>query len=264
VRWAWVVCALVGCGRFAFDTRGDAAGSAAGSDAPRGDAPIDSPLTADAFDEAAACTGFAMCDSFEAPSIAPAWTAGVGVSLDTTRAHRGTQSIHVHVPQIPANSSGYAQIGESQTLATLSADLWVRAWFFLPALPAPTNRMELISIEQNGGGLGDYLFALATDARIYSQFDGMITMTPSPPPTNTWVCAVFHVVRSATSGQLDLAGDLGTLSLPGTITDDSGKPLHDLWLGIGFASGNVNATQPAIDVWLDDVIVNSAPVTCAE
>ena len=45
---------------------------------------------------------------------------------------------------------------------------------------------------------------------------------------------------------------------------DGTPPLHDMDFGIGFAGTNVNGAQPAIDVWIDDVIVNNTPITCAD
>jgi hypothetical protein len=32
--------------------------------------------------------------------------------------------------------------------------------------------------------------------------------------------------------------------------------------GIGYAPTNVMTTQPAMDMWMDDLIVSPSPVTC--
>ncbi|MDB4964246.1 MAG: hypothetical protein JWP01_4245 [Myxococcales bacterium] len=34
--------------------------------------------------------------------------------------------------------------------------------------------------------------------------------------------------------------------------------------GIGFAGSNTPVAQPALDLWIDDVIVDPDPVTCAD
>jgi hypothetical protein len=48
------------------------------------------------------------------------------------------------------------------------------------------------------------------------------------------------------------------------MTDSTAAPLKTVALGIGFAATNVNDAQPAIDMWIDDVIVHHAPVTCSD
>jgi hypothetical protein len=48
-----------------------------------------------------------------------------------------------------------------------------------------------------------------------------------------------------------------------TRTDDANRVTSQAF-GINFASDNVNVPQPDIDLWVDDVIVHSSPVTCAD
>lgn len=58
-------------------------------------------------------------------------------------------------------------------------------------------------------------------------------------------------------------GPCPALSLPSVITD--GTPLlSEMALGIGFSGTNVSVAQPLLDVWVDDVIVNNAPVACTD
>jgi hypothetical protein len=72
-------------------------------------------------------------------------------------------------------------------------------------------------------------------------------------------------VRSTTTtGSLTSSGDLAALTLPGVKTDSSTSPMTNLFLGMGFSSSNVPVAQPALDLWIDDVIVDAAPVTCAD
>ena len=55
-----------------------------------------------------------------------------------------------------------------------------------------------------------------------------------------------------------------SLTLPGVTTDSSATPIQDIGLGIGFAGTNVFNPQPALDLWFDDVIVDTQPLTCAD
>jgi hypothetical protein len=267
VRWVLAACALAGCGRYAFDRTPDAR-AAAGSDATPIDA-ADATMMPDAFDEAAACAGFALCDSFEASVLASVWTPDGTLSLDTTHAHRGAQSVHAHVPALGTGVAGFSQLDETQTLSGLNvpSTFYVRAWFFLSALPAGNNRMEAISIvSATPSTIGDYTFIHASDTVIYTQADAQNALAGVPPPTNTWFCVVFRVTRGpASDGTLALTSDvIPSLTLPGVITDSNATPIENIGLGIGFAGTNVFDPQPALDLWLDDVIVDPQPLTCAD
>jgi len=76
---------------------------------------------------------------------------------------------------------------------------------------------------------------------------------------------VWKVVRATTAtGTLEMSTDtFPTVTLANHITD-SAPPIRDLAFGIGFAGSNVNDPQPAFDLWIDDLITDSAPVTCAD
>ena len=272
VRWVLAACALAGCGRYAFDRSPDA--RAAGSDAaqPHDAAPHDADdatVMPDAFDETAACAGFALCDSFEGSGFSPVWTADTGLTLDSTHAHRGLQSVHAHVPALATGVTGFSQLDETRTLggASVPPTFYVRAWLFLSALPAGNNRMEAISVvSATPSSIGDYTFIHSNDTVIYTQADTQNALAGVPPPTNTWFCVVFRVTRGTSSnGSLAFTSDvLPSLTLPGCTTDSNATPIQHIGLGIGFAGTNVFNPQPALDLWLDDVIVDTQPLTCAD
>ena len=257
---------LAGCGRFGFGQ--SAADAPATGDVATGDVAHDTtPPTADAFDQAAACTGFAVCDSFESPVFASVWTPDARVSLDTTHVHRGQQAVHAAMPPLAVGQKGYAQIAETVTVSGVSAPptFYVRAWLYLSSLPAGMNHLELISNE-GGGTTGDYTFAFSNDTKIYTQADGQVDAAGMPPPTNTWFCVIMKVTRGAAStGSVALTSDvLPSLSLPSATTDSSANPLSRVAVGLGLAATNVVNAQPAIDMWIDDVIVDPNMPTCAQ
>jgi hypothetical protein len=221
----------------------------------------------DAPNDTLSCTAkFDLCDGFEAPDIDTSlWSPSPGVVRDTTRAHRGAASLHVSVAALTTGRGGGATVTETRTFASAASTLWVRAWFWMASLPADMNAMELTSVEQTMGGEGDYLFARSNNTQVYSDFDFQITGTGVAPPTDGWFCVVWTITRSTTNtGALDLSSDvLPTISLHGTITDAQ-SPIGRLRLGLNFASTNVKVDQPAIEAWVDDVIVDPRPVTCAD
>ena len=262
---AVVLLIVVGACRWAFD------------DQPRGDGSIVDGVAGDGAsdgasdgstsgDAANACAGFDVCDGFEAATLDPStWTADPGITIDTTHAHRGTRSVHVHTNAFSANTSSYTNMWESKTIMT-STTFWVRGWFWLSALPASGNGLELITAERPGNN-GDYVFVFSNATHIYAQYgSGSSDITMTAVPVGSWFCVVWKVVRSTTTtGSLELTSDtLPQLSLPNVQTDSATLPMTILVFGMGFADSNTPSAQPAIDLWIDDIIAHDAPVTCAD
>ncbi len=214
------------------------------------------------------CAGFDLCDEFEAGSINTAlWTKDPSVTIDTARAHRGDASVHIHTDALTAGNGDYEVLSETRTLAGAAAPttFWVRGWFLIPALPSGPNALELISADQSGAPrLGDFVFLHSDSTSVYSQFGNDILDVTSPP-TNRWFCLVWRVVRgTGTTGLLEVTSDVvPTATLP-NITTDGAPPISIIAIGLGWAPSNVTVNQPAFDLWVDDVIVHSAPVTCAD
>ena len=254
--WAVIAALAAGCGRFGFS------GHEPLGDGATGDGRwIDAGVVVDGSPDAPTyvCTGSELCEGFE--SGLGAWMADPMVTIDTTRAHRGAQSVHVHSPAFAANTGSYQSLFESQTVTANINPFYVRAWLWLSALPATNNAMELITAERPGSA-GDYVFVRNTRTSVYSQFDTTVMNTTTLIPTGGWFCLVWKVTRdSGTAGRLDLTGDV-TVSLVGSQTDSSTQPMQYVTIGIGYSSTNVATNQPTQDVWIDDVIVSGTAVTC--
>ena len=129
--------------------------------------------------------------------------------------------------------------------------------------PVATNGLELLSSEQQVTPfIGDYVFVHRADTQVYSDFDHSVAMTTTTPPQDTWFCLVWQVVPStSTTGSLALSSDLFASIGTDAITDGA-SPIETVSLGPDFERVNVDVAQDPIEVWLDDVIVHSAPVTC--
>jgi hypothetical protein len=250
-RVAWIAV-LSACGRIDFAAR-------AGLDAstPGGDSGDAAPACAPAWE---------LCDGFEGGAIDPMWRVGAGVTLDTSVAHRGSNSVHMRSAALGAGAMGYYTIDEQRTLPLADPTFYVRAWVRLGTRPAVPNAMELIAAQQTGGAaFGDFVFVQSASMTTYSQFNGQETATVTMPPTGTWFCLVWKVTRTTTTGgRLDLSSDaLDTIALTNAPTDGT-PPIDDLAFGIGFATANVIQAQPVVDVWFDDLIVDASPLTCAD
>jgi hypothetical protein len=277
VRAVLVIVAVAGCGRFGFNA-GRASDAPEPGDGPFRDGPIadtsagdgrPADAAIDAFDQAAACTGFAICDSFESPAFSNTWTATAGVTLDSTHVHRGTQAVHVHNPARASGTGSYNQLGETATFsgASVPTTFYVRGWFYMTSLPAGTNHLEIISLEAAmSSSLGDYTFVYSDDTALYTDSDMHVNQVGMAPPLNTWFCIVMRITRGTSSnGSLGLTSDvLPATMLPSSTTEATVNPLHSVALGLGMSGTNTDVAQPAMDMWVDDVIVDPNPPTCAD
>lgn len=263
MRLARACVLLAGCGRFGFGTLG--AGDSQIGDVGTGSDAIRDTAGDVSGDAAPAClASYELCDGFETDLNTQIWTAQAGVTVDGTVAHRGTRSVHAHIDATASGTQVYAMLYQTKTLPLGDQIVYVRAYFRLSALPATNNHMEAITVIQSGGGAGDYLFVQPDALYVYSQFSLAVMNNGTLPPVGSWFCALWTLDRSTTSsGSITLAGDEPGTSLTATQTD--GVPsVDEMAFGIGFSANNVKTAQPALDVWVDDIIVSNAPVTCAD
>lgn len=203
-----------------------------------------------------------LCDDFEGGALNARWQASAGLSIDSSRAHRGVSSLHAHTGALAVGDGDDSLIWESTLLPLGDPMLYVRVWIQLDEMPA--NNMALIGAVQTVGiqeQIG--VFIVPTGMTVYSQFEERSRETPGPPPLSQWLCLQWTITRSLTDGSLVLAGDAGGAMLSNVQTEGNAG-LVDFQIGIAFADSSVDDPQPPMDVWLDDLVVSTAPVTCAE
>lgn len=248
-RWLAIAAICAGCGRFGFGTEID--GGHLGSDSGSG--------SGDAAGQPS-CEGFDICDQFEDSVLSSVWET-FGDVTHSTLAHRGTGSVHFAVPAVAAGGMAGALIRENMTLGAGTPAFWVRVWVRFGALADVQNHLELLSADEfTDGGLGDYLFTEADSTDLYSQFDNHTAYLPIAIPLDTWTCLIWHVAPD--DGDMSLNGDLGSSSFSG-VTNGT-PPVSVIEIGPNLDPTNVMVDQPAFEVWLDDVIVHHAAVTCAD
>jgi hypothetical protein len=203
----------------------------------------------------------ALCEDFEAPTLDPRWFSSGNVSLDTTVAHRGSRSLKLHVDALTPLASGGAFIRDTALLPAIGNTVWVRAFFRVSALPVGGDNMQILALEQATGNIdGDYLFLRGNGASIYSQFANQSANGNPGVQTNVWFCAIWQVVLATTAtGSMAMSGDLPARSLSNLATQ--GTPaVTRLELGPWFSSTATG--QLAMDVWLDDLLVDASPLDC--
>jgi hypothetical protein len=213
--------------------------------------------------EPACLASYAICDGFEGSELDPVWTVSSGATLDATVAHRGVQSLHVHTDAIAENDGVNLGVVESSTFGDAVEPLYIRAFVRLGS--TPVDHMGVIEVSQTSTAAPDTdgVFETATGLVVYSQFTNTSADTMFQPTLDAWTCLVFEIFRASDdTGKLALTGD-GSGALDSVQTDGT-PPLGELQLGIAFANSTDTDMQPALDLWIDDVIVANAPVTCAD
>jgi hypothetical protein len=210
------------------------------------------------------CSGLnvKICDGFEKTTLnTTTWdpqTGGSGssINIDTTRAYRGHSSLRLHhdaLANIPAN----ATIEEGGTFPT--GTIYVRVWAYLPS-PIANTIMQVVNLTDNSvygvayminnghPGINDYTPPLA--------FDYANNQTV---PRDRWTCLQMSATQSGTTGDIHIFVDGTEVNVA-----QLGAPLSTLaGLSLGLSYPNA-VTLPAEDMWIDEIIVDTKPTTCAE
>src|SRR5690606_8409756 len=101
-----------------------------------------------------------------------------------TIAHRGSASARMRVGSLAVGQGFTAALTETRTLSAPGAELWVRGWFRLSALPAATNEMEVMAVEQTSSPFdGNYVLVLSNEIGFYS-YDGIYIATSLALPVD--------------------------------------------------------------------------------
>jgi len=209
----------------------------------------------------ALCTDAAdvlLCEDFEADiSDYAVQTQGANIAeLDSTRSRSGTASLHVI-----GNSEGAAKIIAGSSLpAVTNGSLYVRFYEWIPASVVLAERFTLTHVVSKLDPYpGVIVEAIPGNvARIQSSVDALVGEPGATVlPRDAWYCFQLSLeVSTAGSGSATAYFD-GALAA--TYSGNTAPPegLTDVHIGIH------NGIQPSpIELWIDDVVVDDAPVGC--
>ena len=258
MRVAALLLLLAGCGRFGFDTRtgpGDGAADTSRDSAIDGtrDGTIDGP---------AVCGGL-YCDDFEAPTLDARWMLdnGAGATvIDTTRAHSGTQSVHMHTNVISSSTTNPRAELISYDRLPVTGTIYLRVWIW-KAGSRPTGFFDQTINFADTPGNG-----ISTGAK-----DGILANNDYTPPTayqqsasameplDNWHCWIFQM-PSGTTGPTRLFID-GSEITDVMIDVTSTQPAPDhLYLGTEWVGSPTSL--PSSDAWFDDVELATSMPSC--
>jgi hypothetical protein len=216
----------------------------------------------------AALTRVPFCDDFENGLSNTRWRldrqdpAILEINSDARFVHRGTQSLHLRTPAVPSGGQGGVDLSEIATFPDFAdaASFWVRAWIWLPHPPAGSDEVRLF-VADNGpvGTVGIGVAIAANHTAIGSWVGAGGSVSGAPPGYGEWTCYVWRVDLS---GSQSLSGvnipSLGPLMAP---TQPPGKLAQ---LGVGPFIYHPTTAQPAFDMYVDDVFLDTQPVTCEQ
>ena len=239
--------------------------------------------------KASLCTPstFTLCDGFETATSAPdaaLWQVLTQspmdtVSLDTTRAARGRNSLHFHTA-----NTGYerAMVTTTKIFPAQNNTFYGRAFVWI-AGPMPQAHFTLFTAEgllpgkttatqlRYGGQFGIYIANYIGDdeyqhAAVWK--DGAWT-DAAQVPTDRWVCMEW--LYKGDSNEMDLWQDgveISKVHIIGESTDDCCKgkvwqaPPYDT-MALGWeVYTNIDSEISAYDIWMDEVAMNTTRIGC--
>jgi hypothetical protein len=204
-----------------------------------------------------------LCESFESGTInGGIWYVSpmnATLTVDTTRAYRGTHSLKVATGAVTAPTSVHGHIQESSAVGTAN-HMFVRAFYYLSSLPfANTYALSSItsvtvSINIDIGGHAAGNFHLNTAGAAPKSQTSTVIM-----PTDTWFCFEYEIDQpnGIINGWMN-DGATPVLNQTGVTMD----PLNGASMGIAFYGPS--ADEPAHTVWVDEIIVDGQRIGCAK
>jgi hypothetical protein len=217
--------------------------------------------------------GYLLCDGFESGQIDTArWQATANdatqsVTVDGTRAFRGSYSLHVHVASLSNGIYVQPHVRESSTFA--SPVVHMRAYFWISAYPGPDNE-TLINVDEASGnasagmGFGQTGHLIGSVSNTPNGMDYSHASATNILPLQSWTCLELMIDNT-----LAAPNPLGVLSIwqdGGLVNDLTGTadltPLGVATFGISFTPPSAPPASPAVDLFIDEVAVSNSYIGC--
>jgi hypothetical protein len=255
---------------------GDAAtggvGPAAGSGSFDAGRPIDAGSTGAAAsgeaggDSLCAAANAIFCDGFENGSGAWAPTTASGsIAIDSSKAYRGTHSLHAQTEAVTDTSQ--PKIGAGYThlfVPTPSFPVFVRMFVYMPSPVAPSvgafvNVLQAIppyaGVQLNERPPGGYIGGTG-----YNGLDTDWSASSDLLPTDSWSCVEIEIDGPPADTVHVYLWDTELAAmregLPASV-----PPLGLLNVGLAYFAANA---QPASDLWIDEVAVAGTRIGCTQ
>ena len=212
----------------------------------------------------ASLTTVPFCDDFESGFSTSRWrvsksdpAAVVEVNTDARFVHRGTQSLHLSLPATKQGVGGDVDISEIATFNAfdLAPTFWVRAWIWLVHSPYSTDEARLLVADDKQSTQGIGVGVAVDHTALSSWVPPGGSVKGAAPGFGEWTCYVWRVDLAGTVSLSGVEVPSLTLNAP---TQPS-PPLDELGLGVFMLP---TTDQPAFDLYVDDVFMDTSPITC--
>jgi hypothetical protein len=222
---------------------------------------MQTPADADSDAALADCPGASspglVCQGFESTDLGVTRlddTRGATLSLDSDTVHQGSGAL-----RFTANASeSWSAVVYSFPPVT-SGVLYARAHYYIPA-GSVTGRINLMTLESEQAFNVDVNVTSALDAEAYLRVDASrYNSAPGVIPLDTWFCLQAALDIDDTGGALELLVD-GTSVLVTPRDKDTLPPsgVNEAEFGILWTE----AGQTASELYVDDVAIDTEPVSC--
>lgn len=247
------------------------------------------------------CGGALFCETFESypnvKAIADAqkfgpWHAvlktGATMGLDGAHVTSGSSALHVHIDGAVTAGGRLFADGAQPLFAPKPTHLWGRMkmyvdpngtsvhWTFFglngpadPASPAAGRNASYILSSLPKANVNTYSFVYGLSAKAPDGYHDCSSQSTTPMPTAKWSCVAFEIDSVARKLRMyENANPTPILAV-----DDHGKgcvaptAVTDPWYGpvvsqIYAGAWSFHPMNGPLDVWIDDVVVDTKPVTC--
>jgi hypothetical protein len=227
------------------------------------------------------CPGsFLLCDGFESEAISSSrWSlpdqsdTRQAITVDTAFAHRGTYALHVHVNSL--NDGVYLSSVVKETSTFPNSLLYLRAWVLLSAYSnIDDTGLVFLQSTANGqsasGGMGYmpngvYWSSVANSGGFDFLHQSSATL-PVGLSSSNWTCIEMEVDTSYASPNTDGLMQVwhGTGTSPDGVLTGTAKlqSLDAIAFGTYFTPPSGGTPSPAIDLYIDDIAVDTTFIDC--
>jgi hypothetical protein len=282
--------AVAGAGGAAGGTAGSAAGNggAGGGAAGAGGAPADpcaDALFCEKFDDYAGVTEIA--DKQKLGPWHAALNTGATMGLDGAHKISGASALHVHIDNGATAGGRLFSDGAQPIFATMPTHVYGRMmmyidpngtsvhWTFFgvngdaePSSPAVGRNASYIMSSLPRSGVNTYSFVYGLQAMGADAYHDCSSQSMTPMPS-AWACVSFEM--DSVARKLRMYKDGATT--PILSVDDHGKgcvaptAVTSPWYGpaitqLFVGAWSFHAMNAPLDVWIDDLVVDTKPVTC--
>jgi len=206
--------------------------------------------------------GVLFCEGFENTSL-PGWgflQNNGTVGADSVHVYRGSSALHAHQNAAAPGAGATGVVIATPTYP--STDIYLRAFVYLPG-PAPAGIATFLRVQESMAA--QYSLDLQiSDGKLRSRASRSNTnaLSNTSLPLDRWACVEWQIHLAASGFVKAWVDGLEVTGISGT-QDTRATTVYD-WLVVGLDTGSTAGSQPARELWLDEVALDNKPIGCAK